>query len=184
MGQYQPPPPAKNLTPCLHHPLNLISAIPTQQPIIAYHTWNSKSDSRQAGINHILAAPEHMHPTSISGIDHDVSVSLFKSDHYLIFDSFNLHWLNTAPTPPATTQFQYRRVAQIPLRKTYPKDDNDPTPPWFASKTIDILLDGVSFHTKIHDAIACGLLDCTFLVNGDVGFISILFIIPSRNMSM
>ena len=32
--------------------------------------------------------------------------------------------------------------------------------------------------------IACGLLDCTFLVNGDDGFDSSLLIIPSREMSI
>ena len=154
MGQRKPPPPANVLTQCLKHPFNLISVIPTQYPTLAYHTWYSKSGTGRAGIDHTLAALEHIHPNSPCGIDHEITTTLFKSDHYLIFAFFDLQCPNTAPPPPTSTRYHYRRIAEIPLRKTYPMNTNDSTPPWYAPKTIGILPDDVRFHARIHDALA------------------------------
>ena len=128
MGKFQRPPPANRLTPCLVHPLNLVSVIPSTHPTLVYLTWFSKSGEGQAGIDHILSPLENITPTTICGIDYELSNTLFKTDHHLIYVTFDLHSPNTAPTPPTTTCVQYRRVAQIPLRKTYPKDANDPPP--------------------------------------------------------
>ena len=38
IGKHQPVSPANILTPCLHHPINLVSSIPTQHPTMVYHT--------------------------------------------------------------------------------------------------------------------------------------------------
>ena len=62
--------------------------------------------------------------------------------------------LQYIPPPPTTTRFQYRRIAEIPLRKTYPKDANNPIPPWFPPETVGILPDDVRLHARIHDALA------------------------------
>ena len=45
-------------------------------------------------------------------------------------------------------------MVEIPLRKTYPKDTNDSTSPWYVPKTIGILPDDVRSHARIHDAMA------------------------------
>ena len=132
MGQRQPPPPANVLTQCLKHPFNLVSVIPTQYPTLAYHTWYSKSGTRRTGIDHILTAPEHINPNSPCGIDDEITTTLFKSDHYLIYASFDLQCPNTTPLPPTTTRYHYQRIAEIPLRKTYPRHANDSTQPWYA----------------------------------------------------
>ena len=125
MGQKQPPPPENVLTQCLQHPFHLVSVIPTQHPTLAYHTWYSKSGTGRVGIDHILAALEHIHPDSPCGINHEITTTLFKSDYYIIYASFDMQCHNTAPPPLTTTRYHYRRIAEIPLRKTYPKDAND-----------------------------------------------------------
>ena len=153
MDKHQPAPPANILTPCLHHPLNLVSFIPIQYPTMVYHTWFSKSGERQAGIDHILISPDCIHPDSTCGVDHEISNELFKTDHRLLFATIYTHLPNTASTPPTTTRFQYRRVAQISLKKTYPKDANDTTPPWFAPKTIGILPTDVRSHARMYEAL-------------------------------
>ena len=99
--------------------------IPTQHPTLVYHTWYSKLGTGRAGIDNILAAPEHIHPDSHCGVDHEMTTTLFKLDHYLIYASFDMQCQNTAPPPLTTTRYHYRRIAEIPLRKTYPKDAND-----------------------------------------------------------
>ena len=113
-----------------------------------------KSNKGRADIAHILAASEYIHPDCKSGINYEISNAHFISDHYFIFASFYLHFPNITPSPPTTIQFQYRRVAQIPLRQMYPKDTNDPTPPWFAPKAICVLPDEVRSYVKMHDALA------------------------------
>ena len=96
---------------------------------MSYHTWFSKSGEGQAGIDHMLIAPDCIDLDSSSGVDHEISYRLFKTDHRLIFVTIDTRSPNTAPTPPTTTRFHYQRVAQIPLKKTYPKDARDTTPP-------------------------------------------------------
>ena len=91
MGKHQPAPPANILTPCLHHPFNLVSFIPTQHPTLAYHTWFSKSGEGQTGIDHILIAPDCIHPDSTCGVDHEISYRLFKTDHRLLFATIDTH---------------------------------------------------------------------------------------------
>ena len=128
IGKFQRPLPANLLTPCLVHPLNLVSVIPSAHPSLIYHTWFSKSGEEQASIDHILSLLENITPNTICDIDHELSTNLFNTDHHLVLAIFDLHSPNTSPTPPTTTRYQYRKVAQIPLRKTYPKYANDPTP--------------------------------------------------------
>ena len=153
MGKHQPVPPANILTPCLHHPINLVSFIPTQHPTMVYHTWFSKLGEGQAGIDHILIALDCIHPDSACGVDHEISNRLFKTDHRLLFATIDTHQPNTARTPLTTTRFQYRRVAQIPLKKTYPKDSRDTTPPWFVPKTIGILPTDVRSHAHMYEVL-------------------------------
>ena len=56
-------------------------------------------------------------------------------------------------TPHYTTRYHYRRIAEIPLRKIYPKDANNSTPPWYASKSVGVLPDDVRSHARIHNAL-------------------------------
>ena len=153
MDKHQSAPPANSLTPCLHHPINLVSFFPTQHPTMAYHTWFSKLGEGQAGIDHILIAPDCIHPDSTCGVDHEISNRLFKTDHCLLFATIDTHSPNTASTPPTTTRFHYRRVAQIPLKKTYPKNTRETTPPWYAPKTIGILPTDVRSYARMHEAL-------------------------------
>ena len=154
VGKILKTPPGDILTPFLQHPFNLVSFIPIQHPTLAYHTWFSKSGSGQAGLDHILIAEALIHKDSLSGIDHEISTSLLKNDHHLGYTSVDTHSPNTAPTPPTTIKFQYRKVTHIPLQKTYPKNADDPTPPWFAPKTIRILPSDVRGHARIYDDLA------------------------------
>ena len=154
MGKILPAPPGDILTPFLQHPFNIVSFIPTQHPTLAYHTRFSKPGSGQAGLDHILIEEALIHKDSLSEIDHEISASLLKTDHHLGYSSVDTHSPNTAPTPPTTVSFQYRKVAHIPLRKTYPKNADDPTPLWFAPKTIEILPSDVRVDAKMHDALA------------------------------
>ena len=153
MGKQQPPPPADILTPCLQSPIHLVSVIPSQHPTAPYHTWSSHSGSGQAGLDHILAAPEHIHQACSCGIDRELSRAYLKSDHSLIYATFALSCPNTAPTPPSSTRYQYRKVSSIPLIKTYPTGPDDNSPPWFAPKTLGILPDEVNANAKMHDAL-------------------------------
>ena len=75
-----------------------------------------------------MTALENIAPTTVCEIDHELFNILFKTDHHLDFTSFDLHLLNIFPTQPTTIQFLYNRIAQIPLRKKYPKNANDPPP--------------------------------------------------------
>ena len=134
MGKFQRPPPADLLTSCIAYPLNLVSVIPSAHPSLAYHTWFSKSGEGQAGIDHILSPLENITPNTICGIDHELSTKLFKTDHHLVYAIYDLHAPNTIPTPPTTTRYQYRKVAQIPLQKRYPKDGNNPIPSLVSSE--------------------------------------------------
>ena len=98
MGKQQPPPPADILTPCLQSPIHLVSVIPSQHPTAPYHTWSSHSGSGQAGLDHILAAPEHIHQACSCGIDRELSRAYLKSDHYLIYATFATTYLRaTSP---------------------------------------------------------------------------------------
>ena len=90
IGRPQPPPPTNILTPCLHYPLYLVSVALTQHPNNTYHTWLGKTLKGRAGLDHILAAQEHIRPAYFSGIDHKISSSYHKSDHRLIYASFVL----------------------------------------------------------------------------------------------
>ena len=125
---------------------------PSTKPITIYHTWQSKPGTGRAGMDYILAVQKHIHQASISGIDHELSSQLLKSNHYLVFISFTLHCFNTSPTLLINTYFDYRWVAQITFKKIYPKDYNDNTPSWCVPKTINILLNDIRSHTKIHNA--------------------------------
>ena len=89
----------QHMTIHLHHPFNLVSFIPTQHPTLAYHTWFSKSGEGHAGIDHILIAPDCIHPNSTCGVDHEISNRLFKTDHRLLFATIDTHSPNIAPTP-------------------------------------------------------------------------------------
>ena len=149
----QPPPPANILTPCLQPPIHLVSVIPSQHPTEPYHTWTSHSGSGQTGLDHILAAPEHIYPECSCGIDRELSRAYLKSNHFLIYATFALSCPNTAPTPPSSTRYHYRKVSSIPLIKTYPAGPNDNSPPWFAPKTLGILPADVNANAKMHDAL-------------------------------
>ena len=153
MGRPQPSPPANILTPCLLSPIHLVSVIPTQHPNELYRTWCSHSGRGQTGLDHILAAPEHIHPEYSCGIDRELSREHLKSDHYLIYATFALSCPNTATTPPASTIYHYGQVSFIPLIKTCPAGPNDNSLPWFAPKTLEILPNDVRAHTTMHDAL-------------------------------
>ena len=90
MGRPQPPPPANILTPCLMSPMHLVSVIPTQHPNEPYHIWCSHSGRGHAGLDHILDAPEHIHPECSCGIDRELSRKYLKSDRYVIYTTFTL----------------------------------------------------------------------------------------------
>ena len=122
MGKHLPAPPADILGLCLRSPFFLVSVIPHCHPEQTYHTWISNSGSGRAGLDHILAVSKDVDDDCICGIDLEIAPSQLKSDHYLVHASFYLSYPNTAPTPTSYKQFHYRRVAQIPLIKTYPKN--------------------------------------------------------------
>ena len=73
IGHPQPPPPANILAPCLHSLLHLVSVILTQRSNGPYYTWYIHSGKGQAGLDHILAIPEHIHSNCFSGIDREIS---------------------------------------------------------------------------------------------------------------
>ena len=153
MGRPQPPPPTYILTPYLLSPIHLVSVIPTQHPNEPCHTWCSHSGRGQTGQDHILAAPEHIHPECSCGIDRELSREYLKSDHYLIYATFVLSCPNTAPIPPISTIYHYRQVLFTLLIKTYPTGPNDNLPPWLAPKTFGILPNDVRAHATMHAAL-------------------------------
>ena len=55
MGQHLPPQRFNILTILTQPPLLLKSVIPTNHPLLPYHTWHSHSGPGKAGLDHILA---------------------------------------------------------------------------------------------------------------------------------
>ena len=136
MGQPQPQPPSNILTPCLQPQLHLVSVVQTQHPNNTYHTYFSHSGREQAGLDRILAIQEHIHSACSSGIDHEISRAFLKSNYYLIYASFALSYPDTSPIQPAIKQFNYRRVATIPLIKIYPTEPKDKYPTILARHSV------------------------------------------------
>ena len=135
------------------YPHHLVSIIPTQHPTNNYHTWISHSDEMRAGLNHILRAADQIAPTCTCGIDHEIAPAYLSSDHYLIYTTFALACPNTAPTPPPTKLYHYRKVVKIPRVNTYPTPPNNFTPPWFAPQILGILRTDVVSHAKMHQTL-------------------------------
>ena len=136
------------------YPHHLVSVFPTQHPTNTYHTLISHSGEGWAGLDHILTAAEHIEPTCTCDIGHEIAPAYLSSDYYSIYTTFALACPNTAPTPPTTKLYHYRKVTKIPFVNTYPTPSNNFTPPWFAQRTLGILPTDVSAHAKINQSLA------------------------------
>ena len=115
--------------------------------------WYSHSGRGKAGLDHILAAPEHIYSDCSCGIDREISRAYIKSDHYLIYATFALSCPNTVPIPPASTIYHYRHVSSTLLIQTYPAGTNGKSPPWFAPKTLGILPNDVRTYVTMYGAL-------------------------------